>query len=161
MANFMFVKYNPENGKYLGHTYASNISENDIELGTSVRKLDSEEMNLVGLEYQEFIYNQSQLIKLPELAFVVSPNPVYAIGLHNKISITLKRSVDTTNSEYEQLKGNDYKILINGQEIMLKFEETLFLNPTQSGIYLFELADDRVFAKTSSYTVSILEPTPQ
>ncbi len=156
MANFVFVEYNPENGRYVGHSYSN--QEPTITTNNLIRKLSLEETRLVGTEHEEFLYDQSQLIKLPELHFTVSPNPTYQINQHNKICIHLKRAIDTPDSEYEQLKNNEYKITINGQEVMLKFDEMLFINPTQAGIYIFELIDQRVFAKKTFYTVTVLDP---
>lgn len=158
MANFVFVDYDSQTGRYLGHTYAPDRNPaSDI----SFRKLTIEEARIIGSEYREYRYNEPQLVKLPELHFVVSPNSTYQIGQHDKICISLRRSIDTPDSEYEQLKNNQYKIRINDQEIMLKFEDMLFINPTQSGMYIFELIDQRVYAEKTTYVVSVLEPTPQ
>lgn len=156
MANFVFVEYTTQNGKYIGHYYSN--QEPEVINSNSIRKLTIEEVRFIGSEYEKYRYNQPELIKYPELHFVVSPNPTYQIGRHNKICLWLTRSSDTSDSEYEQLKDNDYKITINGQEIMLKFNEMLFINPMQAGIYIFELIDQRVFAKTSFYTVTVLDP---
>ena len=156
MANFVFVEYNPQNGRYMGHSYSN--QEPMITTNNLIRKLAVEEARFIGTEYEEFRYDQPQLIKLPELHFVVSPNTTYQIDRHNKICLWLTRSMDTPDSEYEQIKDNEYKITINGQEVMLKFDEMLFINPTQAGIYTFELVDERVFAKRTYYTVTVLDP---
>jgi len=159
MANFVFVEYNPQNGMYVGHSYCN--QEPELTNDNSIRKLTIEETRFIGSEYREYRYNEPELIKLLELHFVVVPNSTYQIGLNSKICLWLTRSNDTTDSEYEQLKDNEYKITINGQEAMLKFDEMLFLNPTQAGIYIFELIDERVFAERKSYTVTVLDPPPE
>lgn len=159
MANFVFVEYNPQNGRYMGHSYCNQDPE--LTNNNSIRKLTVEEARHIGTEYEEYRYNEAELIKLPELHFVVSPNSTYQIGRHNKICLWLTRSMDTPDSEYEQIKDNEYKITVNGQEVMLKFGEMVFIDPKQAGIYTFELVDERVFAKKTFYTVTVLDPPPE
>lgn len=157
MANFVFVEYNPQNGKYMGHSYCNQEPELTNN-NSSIRKLTVEETRFIGSEYREYRYNEPELIKLPQLHFVVVPNSAYQIGRDNKICLWLTRSIDTPDSEYDQLKNNEYKITINEQEMLLKFDEMVFIDPKQAGIYIIELIDQRVFAERTSYTITVLDP---
>lgn len=158
MPNFVFVEYDNETGKYLGHSYSP---EQIITSENPIRKLTIEETRMAGTELAEFKYNETELVKLPEACFIVSPETYYQIGLHNKICIMLKKDSDTPDNEYQQLLNNEYKVSINGQEFDLKFEEMFFINPTQTGIYTFEMIDPRIYVKKPSYVVTVLEATPQ
>ena len=122
------------------------------------RKLSREEVTAVGINYYKFKYDEEELKQLLEVHFSVVPGSVYQLSVHNKISISLKKAFDTTDEEYSKLVGNTFKIKINEELVDILFEDTLFLDPQESGVYVIELADDRLYSSISSYVVTIIDP---
>ncbi len=149
----LYISYN-EKGKYMGHVYGAHPK---IGSNLPYRKLTREESSIVGINYFKFKYDEEELKQLLEVHFSVVPGSVYQLTVHNKISISLKRAFDTTDDEYSKLVGNSYKIRINEQIVDILFEDTLFLDPQESGVYVIELADDRLYSSISSYVVTIID----
>jgi hypothetical protein len=150
----LYISYN-EKGNYVGHVYGSHPK---IGSNLPYRKLTREETTSVGINYYKFKYDEIDLRQLLEVHFSVVPSSVYQLSVHNKISISLKRAFDTTDIEYSNLVGNNYKIKINEETVNIPFEDTLFLDPQESGVYVIELDDDRLYSSVSSYVVTVIDP---
>ena len=150
-----YIVYDKE-GNYVGHTYSSVPFENKNP-NFLTRKLSSEEKDMVLIDYTRFKYDQPEIKMIPEVAFCVTPSGVYQIISHNKISISIKPEYDTLIAHKDEIESYVYAITVNDTPVTLKFEEVAYINPTEPGIYVIKLVDKRVYAKTATYVISVLE----
>lgn len=149
-----FVIYD-KNGKYAGHVYNVD-SPNKIREGFFCRELTVDEIKMVGTDFMHFLFNKETLIKLPEVYFGVGSPLVYEIGVHNKISIGVRKCGDTTQDQINELSGKEIEVAINGEKVYIEFGSQIFLNPATPGTYTIELTDERVVARTNRYTISVI-----
>lgn len=142
-------------GKYKGHTYGNSPPKIDSS-NLFVKTLSPEEMDLVQNKFEKFFYDRITIIKLRHVYLSVSPQPVYTIGVDNKICISIVNDYDTSEEEKTWLNNKLLKISINDKIIDLMYKDSIFLNPTQPGLYTIKLADKRIYSTVDTYTVSVI-----
>lgn len=155
MADVFFL-YNQEDGKCVGTTYDDH-PPNSLQESVNYVKLPYEKINEMNSKFHLYRYLNGSFEKLIEVSFCVSPSNVYVLGTHNKISICLKASIDTTAEEILQLKSKTFKIKINNQEYDIGFEEIIMLEPEAAGAYMIELLNDDVACELNRYAISVIE----
>ena len=143
-----------QNGKYTGH-----LEDRECLMvpdpGIRIRELTSNEIKLVGNHFREYNYNDEVLQKkISPVFFIVAPSNIYEIGVHNKISISVKYIPEEVDPD---LEGEQIEITVNDQKAYVTYGSQVFLDPSIPGTYVIKLTDNRVIAEDMVHVVSVIQ----
>lgn len=154
MADIYFL--HDDDGKCIGTIY-DNYDPINLPSGTNFVKLTYEQINQMNHKYEHYRYLNNEFVKQERIMFCVSPSNLYVIGQHNKISVSIKAHVDSTEEEIQSASTKNYIVKVNGQNYDMEFGEIMMIEPESAGVYLIELLNENVLCDTARYAITVIE----